>query len=60
MTAPEEGGTRLYFGPAVPLMKYSRSKQAAMGFRFQALLGFHRLYSRLLLDAARRRLSARH
>lgn len=27
-----------------------------MGFAFHVLLGFHRLYARLLLDAARSRL----
>ena len=35
------------------------SGQARMGFRFKALLGFHKLYSRILLYAARSRL-ARH
>jgi hypothetical protein len=41
------GGSRLYFGSAV----------VPMGFRFKALLGFHKLYSRALLDAARSRLA---
>ena len=59
MTAAEEGGTRLYFGSAVLPTRSSTSKPPVMGVRFQALLGFHRLYSRLLLNAARRRLSVR-
>ncbi|MGH8482587.1 MAG: hypothetical protein ACRES8_09000 [Nevskiaceae bacterium] len=45
------GGTRLYFGSAVV-----RKADGRMGGNFSALLGFHRLYSRLLLHAARRRL----
>ena len=59
MSAPEEGGTRLYFGSAVLTKRRSASSPPVMGRRFSALLGFHRLYSRLLLDAARRRLLAR-
>ena len=49
--------TRLYFGSAVvPKARRGASGQPAMGFVFHALLGFHRLYSRLLLEAARARL----
>ena len=49
--------TRLYFGSAVvPLARRSAEGKPAMGFGFHALLGFHRLYSRLLLGAARSRL----
>lgn len=49
--------TRLYFGSAVvPQKRPSASGQPAMGWAFHALLGFHRLYSRLLLGAARARL----
>ena len=49
MPAPAQGvpsgaGTRLYFGSAVV-----RSRQ---GGAFRALLGFHQLYSRILLRAA--------
>ena len=46
--APGNAGTRLYFGSAVV-----RSRQ---GGAFRALLGFHKLYSRLLLRAAASRL----
>ena len=44
MTAPAGKGTRLYFGSAVV-----RSRQGGL---FRALLGFHQLYSRILLRAA--------
>lgn len=53
------GGTRLWFGSAVVPLVDRRSGERRMGFAFAALLGFHRLYSRLLLGAARRRLAAR-
>jgi len=49
--------TRLYFGSAVvPLARRGADGTPAMGFGFHALSGFHRLYSRLLLGAARSRL----
>ncbi|WP_298934029.1 hypothetical protein [uncultured Ramlibacter sp.] len=45
-------GTRLYFGSAVvPVARTSDGKRS-MGWVFHALLGFHRLYARLLLHAA--------
>jgi hypothetical protein len=50
------GGTsRLYFGSAVvPIRdKHGKSK---LGSTYSALLGFHKLYSRILLRAARSRL----
>jgi len=46
--------TRLLFGSAVVPLRSG----GGLGFVFHALLGFHRLYSRLLLAAARRRLVA--
>ena len=45
-------GTRLYFGSAVV-----RAQDGRLGGKFSALLGFHSLYSRILLGAARRRLA---
>lgn len=57
MATPTAGSvsTLLYFGSAVvPRQSRSAGKQS-MGGVFQALLGFHRLYSRLLLAAASRR-----
>lgn len=47
-------GTRLYFGSGVG----PRGGDGNMGMVFHALLGFHKLYSRLLLGAARARLLA--
>jgi hypothetical protein len=48
--------TRLYFGSAVVPVVHSRSGRKSMGLAFRALLGFHKLYSRVLLRAARSRL----
>ena len=45
----------LYFGSAVVA-----SRGGKMAWPFRALLGFHKLYSRLLLAAAARRLRTRH
>jgi hypothetical protein len=49
------GGTRLYFGSAVVPVR-DRNGHMRMGAVFRLLLGFHRLYSRLLLGAAVARL----
>lgn len=49
--------TKLYFGSAV-VPRGGGSGPSAMGWQFRALLGFHKLYSRVLLGAAARRLSA--
>lgn len=59
MTVPQPGGqaTRLYFGSAVVPVTDRRSGEATMGLAFRALLGFHKLYSRILLRAAVRRLA---
>lgn len=56
MTVPEGAGTRLYFGSAVVPVRDPRTGEARMGRLFDALLGFHGLYSRLLLAGARSRL----
>ena len=50
-------GTRLYFGSAIVPRRSARSGRSGLGPLFGALLGFHKLYSRLLLRAARSRLS---
>lgn len=60
MVAPVDGAagevrTRLYFGSAVVPQVDARSGERKMSAAFRALLGFHRLYSRLLLGAARSR-----
>ena len=44
--------TLLYFGSAVVPLRSGQSDKPGMGWLFHALLGFHRLYSRLLLRAA--------
>jgi hypothetical protein len=50
MVVPAGAGTRLYFGSAV----------VSLGLSFRLLLGFHKLYSRVLLHAARARLEKAH
>lgn len=52
-------GTRLHFGSAVVPRPVSGTSERKLGWQFGALLGFHRLYSRILLSAATRRLSGR-
>ena len=58
MVAPATSGlaTQLYFGSAVVPAKRSSNGKQSMGFVFAALLGFHKLYSRILLGSARSRL----
>jgi hypothetical protein len=56
--APGGGATRLYFGSAVVPVTDSRSGKRSMGWVFRALLGFHKLYSIVLLSAAKLRLQA--
>lgn len=60
MVAPVETGrgpgTRLYFGSAVMPVIDRRTGKPVLGPLFSGLLGFHKLYSRVLLSAARRRL----
>lgn len=51
-------GTRLYFGSAVIPRTNPVTGKRSMGFRYRALLGFHKLYSRMLLRAARSRLQS--
>lgn len=62
MAAPAAGPdqpprTRLYFGSAVVARARAGSQTPNMGWLFHALLGFHRIYSRLLLLSASRGLS---
>jgi hypothetical protein len=52
--ATQPGSTRLLFGSAVVPVRPG----GGFGLAFRALLGFHRLYSRLLLSAAARRVVA--
>lgn len=54
--APDGTRTRLYFGSAVVARMDAATGRRSLGVVFSALLGFHKLYSRLLLGAARSRL----
>ena len=62
MVAPHELSadtlTRLYFGSAVGAVTNRKTGGKSMGSAFHALLGFHRLYSRILLSSARAKLQA--
>jgi hypothetical protein len=54
MVVPEGGRTQLYFGSAV----VPGRRRKSLGFGFRALLGFHKLYSAVLLYAAKSRLES--
>ncbi len=51
-------GTRLYFGSAVVPVTSARTGTPPLGLSFLALLGFHKVYSKALLSAAKSRLNA--
>lgn len=51
--------TRLWFGSVVRPRPGADPGRRRLGMPFDLLLGFHRLYSRILLASARRRLRAR-
>jgi len=59
MVAPAEapGGTRLYFGSVVVPGRNARTGDSDMPAAHRSLLGFHKLYSRMLLSATARRLA---
>ena len=61
MVVPQSEGskpaTRLYFGSAVLARGTKATGEPRMGALFSALLWFHKLYSRVLLDDARARLA---
>jgi len=52
--------TRLYFGSAVVPIRNSKTGELSLGFGFQALLGFHKVYSMLLLYSAKSRITQQH
>lgn len=56
MTETDGDGTRLYFGSAVVPNAKNAANEPELGKGFSLLLGFHKLYSRALLSAARSRL----
>jgi len=55
----EACATRLFFGSAVVPAPRAATGRTGPGFAFRALLGFHKLYSRLLLKSAVSRLCRR-
>jgi hypothetical protein len=57
MPAANSPATRLYFGSAVVPAKSRSNGRKSMGFLFVALLGVHKLYSRVLLGSVSSRLS---
>ena len=62
VAAPQNAGspgTRLFFGSAVVPVRSDGAGRTSLGFVFKALLGFHKLYSRILLRSAVSRLSRR-
>jgi hypothetical protein len=52
-------GTRLYFGSAIIPSLDEKTGKLRLSGGFRALLGFHKVYSVVLLDAARRNLKRR-
>jgi hypothetical protein len=52
--------TRLYFGSAVVPVRNSKTGQLSLGLGYRSLLGFHRIYSVLLLYSAAARLQRSH
>lgn len=58
MAAPGGATTRLLFGSAIVPATNAGTGRDSMGIAFQGLLGFHKLYSRALLHAARSRLDS--
>lgn len=59
VTVGSIAGTRLYFGSAVVPVTNRKTGKAELGPVFRAMLGFHKLYSVVLLRAAVTRLQAR-
>lgn len=57
MAVPTENGTRLYFGSAIVPVQNPKTGKPSLGFLFRALLGFHKIYSRMLLQSARSKLT---
>ncbi len=60
MTVPSENGSCLYFGSAVVPHRIAQDGKPSLGFFFTALLGFHKVYSVLLLSSARSKLRQNH
>jgi hypothetical protein len=58
MVASHPDRTQLFFGSAIVARQDRKTGQRRLSWTFRALLGFHRLYSKMLLSAARSRLEA--
>jgi hypothetical protein len=56
MNTAHENRTQLYFGSAVVPKRNPKTGKLSLGFGYQALLGFHQIYSVLLLYFAKRHL----
>ena len=57
MVSPvDDDRTRLYFGSAISSREDSKTGKLSLGVGFRALLGFHQLYSVLLLYSAKLRI----
>ena len=56
MVASRAAATTLFFGSAVTPIRNRETNRFELGTGFAMLLGFHRLYSRVLLHAATKRL----
>ena len=56
LTGAGQPRTRLYFGSAVVTRRDPRTGEIRIGAIYRALLGFHKLYSRILIAAAQRQL----
>jgi hypothetical protein len=59
MNADGDFRTRLFFGSAVVPVQNQRTGKSSLGFIFNALLGFHKIYSALLLYSARSNIGIR-
>ena len=55
-----EGRTELYFGSAITPQRNAKTGERSLEFRFQVLLGFHKIYSVLLLSSAKSRINHRY
>jgi hypothetical protein len=51
--------TRLFFGSAISSSQHPKTGKVSLGFGFRMLLGFHQIYSMLLLHSARSRIRER-
>lgn len=52
----KDSRTKLYFGSAVVPIRNRKTGKSELGWVYRSLLGFHRIYSRLLLYFAARKL----